>query len=74
MGLGTGRSMAGCKFAKMATHFWRAGALALAMAAPAGAQTAADTCTEIAGKPQAEAPISRAAFDGYFSTLARARP
>ena len=74
IGLGTGRGMAGCKFAKMATHFWRAGALALAVAAPAGAQTAADTCTDIAGKPQAEAPISRAAFDGYFSTLARARP
>ena len=66
--------MAGCEFVKMATHCWRAGALALAMTVPAGAETVADACTDITGKPQAEAPISRAAYDVYFSTLARARP
>ena len=41
---------------------------------PSHAQTAAENCIKIGGKPHAEAPISKKSYSEYFSRLARARP
>ncbi|WP_319823994.1 tetratricopeptide repeat protein [Thalassovita sp.] len=46
----------------------------LSMANPLMAQSAGQECRAISGVPTAQAPVSRDAFNDYFSTLARARP
>lgn len=46
----------------------------LLLSTPLAAQEAAQECRAISGPPSAEAPVSRDAFNDYFSTLARARP
>jgi len=38
------------------------------------AQSAAEACAEIAGQPEAGAPVSREALNTYFNTLGSARP
>jgi len=51
-----------------------AAGLILADTGPARSDEAAAVCREIAGAPNAGAPVSREALNNYFSTLGRARP